>query len=247
MQFLKIRSPSLFFPWGFPGSSAGKYTCNAGGPRLIPGSGRSPGEEMGYPLQCSWASLVTQTQRFCLKCGRPGFDPWLGRSPGGGHGNPCSCLENPHGQRSLAGYSPWGHNQTQVRDSAHMGVPQNSVLDLLHFLPYTLFGVIILTHMTSITTYSLISKSVSLVQAFFLPYLYTICASIYWLVSMCTSRDLKFNKLNIEFIIFLPNQVSSQGIISLSFQTPKPNARISLPPSPKSNYEVLCLQNQYIL
>ena len=33
--------------------------------------------------------------------------PGLGRSPGGGHGNPLqySCLENPHGQRSLAGYS----------------------------------------------------------------------------------------------------------------------------------------------
>ena len=32
--------------------------------------------------------------------------PGLGRSPGGGHGNPLaySCLENPHGQRSLAGY-----------------------------------------------------------------------------------------------------------------------------------------------
>ena len=32
----------------------------------------------------------------------------LGRSPGGGHGNPLqySWLENPQGQRSLAGYSP---------------------------------------------------------------------------------------------------------------------------------------------
>ena len=31
MQFLKIRSPSLFFPWGFPGSSAGKKSaCTAG-------------------------------------------------------------------------------------------------------------------------------------------------------------------------------------------------------------------------
>ena len=38
-----------------------------------------------------------------------GSIPGLGRSPGGGHGNPFqySCLENPHGQRSLAGYSPW--------------------------------------------------------------------------------------------------------------------------------------------
>ena len=35
--------------------------------------------------------------------------PGLGPSPEGGHGNPFqySCLENPHGQRSLAGYSPW--------------------------------------------------------------------------------------------------------------------------------------------
>ena len=39
-----------------------------------------------------------------------GSIPGPGRSPGGGHGNPFqySCLENPHGQRSLAGYSPWG-------------------------------------------------------------------------------------------------------------------------------------------
>ena len=31
-----------------------------------------------------------------------------GRFPGGGHGNPFqySCLENPHGQRNLAGYDP---------------------------------------------------------------------------------------------------------------------------------------------
>ena len=40
-----------------------------------------------------------------------GSIPGLGRSPGGGNGNPfqCSCLENPHGQRSLVGYSPCGH------------------------------------------------------------------------------------------------------------------------------------------
>ena len=35
----------------------------------------------------------------------------LGRSSGGGLGNPLqhSCVENPHGQRSLVGYSPWGY------------------------------------------------------------------------------------------------------------------------------------------
>ena len=47
---------------GFPGSSASKeYTCNAEDPGSIPGSGRSPGEGIGYPLQYSWASLVAQT------------------------------------------------------------------------------------------------------------------------------------------------------------------------------------------
>ena len=37
-----------------------------------------------------------------------GSIPGLGRSPGEGHGNPLqySCLKNPHGQRSLVGYSP---------------------------------------------------------------------------------------------------------------------------------------------
>ena len=35
-------------------------TCNAGDPGLIPGSGRSTGEGIGYPLQYSWASLVAQ-------------------------------------------------------------------------------------------------------------------------------------------------------------------------------------------
>ena len=46
---------------GFPGSSAGKEsTCNAGDPGLIPGSGRSAGEGIGYPLQYSWTFLMAQ-------------------------------------------------------------------------------------------------------------------------------------------------------------------------------------------
>ena len=41
-------------PVGFPDSSAGKESaCNAGDPSSIPGLGRSPGEEIGYPLQYS--------------------------------------------------------------------------------------------------------------------------------------------------------------------------------------------------
>ena len=43
---------------GFPDTSVGKESaCNTGDPGLIPGSGRSAGEGIGYPLQCS---LVAQ-------------------------------------------------------------------------------------------------------------------------------------------------------------------------------------------
>ena len=46
---------------GFPGGSDGKESaCNAGDPSLVPGSGRSTREGIGYPLQCSWAFLVAQ-------------------------------------------------------------------------------------------------------------------------------------------------------------------------------------------
>ena len=46
---------------GFPDSSVGKEAaCNEGDLGSVPGSGRSSGEGKGYPIQDSWASLVTQ-------------------------------------------------------------------------------------------------------------------------------------------------------------------------------------------
>ena len=44
--------------------------------------------------------------------------PKLERCPGGGHGNPLqySCLENSYGQRSLAGYSPWGQEESDTTE-----------------------------------------------------------------------------------------------------------------------------------
>ena len=116
-----LKSPYLWTqatsaPPGFPGSPAGKEsTCHAGDPGSIPGSGSSPGEGIGYRLQYSWASLVTQM----VKNPPPmweilGSVPGLGRSPGEGHGYPLhySCLENPHEQRSLEGYSPQGRKES---------------------------------------------------------------------------------------------------------------------------------------
>ena len=47
-----------------------------------------------------------------------GSIPGSGRSPGGGNGNPLqySCLGEFHGQRSLAGYSPWGHKESDMTE-----------------------------------------------------------------------------------------------------------------------------------
>ena len=47
-----------------------------------------------------------------------GLIPGLGRSPGEVHGNPLqySCLESPHGERSLLGYSPLGHKESEMTE-----------------------------------------------------------------------------------------------------------------------------------
>ena len=44
--------------------------------------------------------------------------PGSGRSPGRGHGNPFqySCPQVFYGQRSLAGYSPWGHKESDMTE-----------------------------------------------------------------------------------------------------------------------------------
>ena len=67
---------------GFPDSSVGKEsTCNTGDPSSIPGSERSPGEGIGYPLQYSCGS--TGKESACNE-GDMGSIPGLGRSPGEG-------------------------------------------------------------------------------------------------------------------------------------------------------------------
>ena len=54
--------------------------------------------------------MVSDGKESTYNEGELGLIPGLGISSGEGHGNPLqyTCLENPHGQRSLAGYSPWG-------------------------------------------------------------------------------------------------------------------------------------------
>ena len=68
----------LYIRRGFPHSSAGKESaCNAGDPGSIPGSGRSAGEGIGYPLRYSWAFLVAQLVK-TLPAMRGSWVPSLG-------------------------------------------------------------------------------------------------------------------------------------------------------------------------
>ena len=78
-------------------------------------------------------------KEFTCNAGDPGSIPGLGRSPGGGHGNPLqySCLENPHGQRSLASYSPWGRKESDTTEqlSTHIYHAHNTAIS-----PYFIKG-----------------------------------------------------------------------------------------------------------
>ena len=55
-----------------------------------------------------------------------GWIPGSGRSSGVGNGNPlqCSCLGNSNGQRSLAGYSPWGHKDSDTSERPSLSFSQ---------------------------------------------------------------------------------------------------------------------------
>ena len=80
--------------------------------RIATGFNGFPGGSDGKESSCSVRDL--------------GLMPGLERSPGGGHGNPLqySSLENPHGERSLASYSLWGHKEwamTERLSSAALG------------------------------------------------------------------------------------------------------------------------------
>ena len=61
LDFSRLFKTVFITSYGFPGSSDGKESAySAGDPSSIPGSGRAPGEWIGYPLQNFWAFLVAQ-------------------------------------------------------------------------------------------------------------------------------------------------------------------------------------------
>ena len=64
--------------------------------------------------------------------GDAGSIPGLGRSPGEGNGNPLqySCLGKFHGQRNLAGYSPWGCRESDTTERL------SSIVDLEDYVSF---------------------------------------------------------------------------------------------------------------
>ena len=106
---------------GFPGSTAGKESaCNAGNSGSIPGLERSPGEGIDYPIQHSWASLVAQTVKNppAMREIQVRFLGWEDL-PWRRAWQPTSVFlpGESHGQRSLVGYSPWGHKQSEMTEA----------------------------------------------------------------------------------------------------------------------------------
>ena len=59
--------------------------------------------------------------------------PGLGRSPGEGNGSPLqySCLQNPHGQRILAGYSPQGPKESDRTEHTHTHMHTQQILEAI--------------------------------------------------------------------------------------------------------------------
>ena len=56
-----------------------------------------------------------------LQCGRPGFDPWVRKIPWRRKWQPTPVFlpGKSHGQRSLAGYGPWGHKESDMTSNKH--------------------------------------------------------------------------------------------------------------------------------
>ena len=73
----------------------------------------------------------SDSKEFTCNTGDLGSMPGLGRSPGGGDGNPLQyfCLENPHGQRSLVGYSPEGLQELDMTEVTYLACISISIME----------------------------------------------------------------------------------------------------------------------
>ena len=98
-------------------------------PMFLPGESQGRGSLVGCCLwgrtESDWSDLaaaaavlpggstVKNLPAMQGTCKRYGFNPWVGKSPWRRKWKPTTVFfpGNPHGQRSLAGYSSWGHKE----------------------------------------------------------------------------------------------------------------------------------------
>ena len=94
-------------------SDGQESVCNAGDPGSIPGSGRSSGEGIDYPLQYSWASFVAQLVKSPPAMQETWDLPWLGKSPWRRERLPTPLFW----PGELYGlYSPWCHKESDTTE-----------------------------------------------------------------------------------------------------------------------------------
>ena len=86
-------------------------------PNCITPGGRGLQFIFMYAYAWAFPSGFDHKEASC-NAGDLGSIPGLGRCPEGGLGNSLqySCLENPHGQKSLAGSSPWGRKESDMTE-----------------------------------------------------------------------------------------------------------------------------------
>ena len=140
MQEALVRSWVRNIPWrrdrlstpvflGFSGGTDSKESaCNVGNLGSVPELGRSPGGGHGNPLQYYWASLVAQMVKN-LSTMQETWVRSLLQEDLPKEGRAFLLGESP-GQRSLVGYSPWGHEESDMTERLSV----HAYTDC-HFLP----------------------------------------------------------------------------------------------------------------
>ena len=80
------------------------------------------GSKFSFSLRLSW---WLRQQSVCLQCGRPGFNPWVRKISWRRKWQPIPVFlpEESHGERSLAGYSPWGCKEWDMTEWLHFPFP----------------------------------------------------------------------------------------------------------------------------